>query len=348
MLNIYNTNKLKSITTDSIINDACISEAQWLRYLKDLSPLEEQRTIDRHLDNCPFCSDALEGALAVSVIDYETALNNNLLGKTNLQFMKLTTQLAQLPQIIQSWKFAAIAAGIIGTSAIGYQFFSPSNQVNTIAVVGTNDPQSSTDVLSQNVATTTEIAPTIKPIVDTKTLTKDVAVLAQTNEIVQNVVVAPQNDATIVKASETQAQVATSTEKTEEIITKPTKLPVTVTQSTNNTSEVAKPVVEKKTQEVAVPVEAKKPDDNVKGDFFVGHQMFQQKKFGESIPLLENAVNKAKLDNTEQNLAYWDLANAHIKKSNYAAAKKYCKLLIEGQSYYESKARDLLKTIEKK
>ena len=107
-------------------------------------------------------------------------------------------------------------------------------------------------------------------------------------------------------------------------------------------------VVDKKTQEVAVPVEAKKPDDNVKGDFFVGHQMFQQKKFGESIPLLENAVNKAKLDNTEQNLAYWDLANAHIKKSNYAAAKKYCKLLIEGQSYYESKARDLLKTIEKK
>jgi hypothetical protein len=47
-------------------NDNCLTPDQILRYVQDDTPAPEMRLIDRHLDICPMCTDAIEGAMQLS------------------------------------------------------------------------------------------------------------------------------------------------------------------------------------------------------------------------------------------------------------------------------------------
>ncbi len=56
---------------------ACLTETALLRYLQDDCTPLEARAIDRHVEHCPFCTDALEGLMSLSTLEIEMALGRN-------------------------------------------------------------------------------------------------------------------------------------------------------------------------------------------------------------------------------------------------------------------------------
>jgi TolA-binding protein len=57
-------------------NDNCLTPEKILRYLQDESSPAEMRAIDRHLDDCPMCSDAIEGAMALPISQLKESFTN--------------------------------------------------------------------------------------------------------------------------------------------------------------------------------------------------------------------------------------------------------------------------------
>ena len=56
-------------------DEDCLSQDQLSRYVQDECRLEEMRWIDRHLLNCPMCSDAVEGAMSSDMIDFQSVMS---------------------------------------------------------------------------------------------------------------------------------------------------------------------------------------------------------------------------------------------------------------------------------
>ena len=54
-------------------NDKCLTQEQILRYLRDECQPSEIRIIDKHLSQCPMCSDAVEGAMMLDTKELEFA-----------------------------------------------------------------------------------------------------------------------------------------------------------------------------------------------------------------------------------------------------------------------------------
>jgi hypothetical protein len=57
-------------------NDNCLTPDQILRYVQDDTLPVEMRLIDRHLDICPMCSDAIEGAMQLSPAQLNETFSN--------------------------------------------------------------------------------------------------------------------------------------------------------------------------------------------------------------------------------------------------------------------------------
>ncbi len=56
-------------------NDNCLTHEQIVRYMRDETTPTETRVIDRHIEKCPLCSDALEGVMAIGVDAYITDIH---------------------------------------------------------------------------------------------------------------------------------------------------------------------------------------------------------------------------------------------------------------------------------
>jgi hypothetical protein len=57
-------------------NDNCLTPEQTQRYLQDESSPAEMRAIDRHLEQCPLCSDALEGLMQLPTAQLKTSFSS--------------------------------------------------------------------------------------------------------------------------------------------------------------------------------------------------------------------------------------------------------------------------------
>ena len=57
-------------------NDNCLTQDQMLRYLRDETSAQDTRAIDRHLAQCPLCTDALEGAMQLPTEQLTQAFSN--------------------------------------------------------------------------------------------------------------------------------------------------------------------------------------------------------------------------------------------------------------------------------
>jgi FimV-like protein len=56
-------------------DEDCLSQDQLSRYVQEDCNLEEMRWIDRHLLNCPMCSDAVEGVMLSDLADFQSVMS---------------------------------------------------------------------------------------------------------------------------------------------------------------------------------------------------------------------------------------------------------------------------------
>jgi TolA-binding protein len=121
-------------------DEDCLSQDQLSRYIQEDCRLEEMRWIDRHLLNCPMCSDAVEGAMLSDMVDYqsvmsrlddkiETRVNTNW--ATPIETPRLTVVPSKRFSIGQYGLKWAAAAGLTGVMAIGVWQYSTQNVLNS-------------------------------------------------------------------------------------------------------------------------------------------------------------------------------------------------------------------------
>ena len=60
---------------NTVPDEKCITQDQFMRYLADQTSGEESKLIDRHINRCPMCADALEGAILVGGEHFSESLS---------------------------------------------------------------------------------------------------------------------------------------------------------------------------------------------------------------------------------------------------------------------------------
>jgi anti-sigma factor RsiW len=55
----------------TISSEQCLTEEQLLRYAEGAMTRDEERAVDRHIATCDMCSDAVEGAMMISIQDFK-------------------------------------------------------------------------------------------------------------------------------------------------------------------------------------------------------------------------------------------------------------------------------------
>jgi TolA-binding protein len=109
-------------------DEDCLSQDQLSRYVQEDCNLEEMRWIDRHLLNCPMCSDAVEGVMLSDMIDFQLVMSRveaKIDDKVNTTWTpKMDTPIVSIAPpkrftIGQRGLKWAAAAGLTGVIALG-------------------------------------------------------------------------------------------------------------------------------------------------------------------------------------------------------------------------------------
>ena len=119
-------------------NDNCLTPNQILRYLQDETSLLEMRGIDRHIEQCPMCSDAVEGAMALPTAELTQAFSR-IQTKISDKSALLTVEKRGMQVVHRSakryWLMGA-AASVALLVVVGFWFFQDEKQASK-AVVAT-------------------------------------------------------------------------------------------------------------------------------------------------------------------------------------------------------------------
>lgn len=119
-------------------NDNCLTPDQILRYLQDETSPVDMRGIDRHLAQCPFCSDAVEGAMTLPKAEL-TQVFSRIQTKISDNSALLTVERPVMRVVHRSakryWLMGAAASGALLVIA-GFWFFQNKNEASQ-AVVAT-------------------------------------------------------------------------------------------------------------------------------------------------------------------------------------------------------------------
>jgi hypothetical protein len=117
-------------------DEDCLSQDQLSRYVQDECRLEEMRWIDRHLLNCPMCSDAVEGAMLSDMTDFQSVMSRVEAKIDTKVQTNWATKVETAPMTVVSpkrfWigqrplKWAA-AAGLMGVMTMGIWQYSAQN-----------------------------------------------------------------------------------------------------------------------------------------------------------------------------------------------------------------------------
>jgi TolA-binding protein len=117
-------------------DEDCLSQDQLSRYVQDECRLEEMRWIDRHLLNCPMCSDAVEGAMLSDVTDFQSVMSRVEAKIDTKVQTNWVTQVETPPlTIVKPNRFLigqrplkwAAAAGLMGVMTLGVWQYSAQN-----------------------------------------------------------------------------------------------------------------------------------------------------------------------------------------------------------------------------
>ena len=124
----------------------CLDQAQLLRYVYDDCSPEETRTFDRHLDNCPLCSAAVEGLMSAKKEEVEQTLTNikhfidtKTNNKTNMLTIKQTNH--------KKWITWAAAASVVTVASALWLFTRPETSQQSSSPMATNGMADSTNTL---------------------------------------------------------------------------------------------------------------------------------------------------------------------------------------------------------
>jgi TolA-binding protein len=117
-------------------DEDCLSQDQLSRYVQDECRLEEMRWIDRHLLNCPMCSDAVEGAMLSDATDFQSVMSRVEAKIDTKVQTSWATQVETPPlTLVKPNRFLigqrplkwAAAAGLMGVMTLGVWQYSAQN-----------------------------------------------------------------------------------------------------------------------------------------------------------------------------------------------------------------------------
>jgi hypothetical protein len=138
----------------TVPNDNCLTHDEIVRYMRDETTPTETRVIDRHIERCPLCSDAMEGVMAIGVDAYVTDIHriNTKLETENIK-TTLETQPLKVSHINpKRYWLIGIAASVAALLTAGVWF---NNQDSKTEVKG--------DMAAQEVMMDNATAATIPP-----------------------------------------------------------------------------------------------------------------------------------------------------------------------------------------
>ncbi len=144
-----------------------LTEEDIRQYVQDEMPRADVRRVDAHLEECPLCSDAIEGAMTLQAADFEQVMAS-LENKIEAKYIPQPYQIHAVKRF-SVWRWAS-AAAILVASGVGLWFFSQSNP-------SVNEPSQAV-VVAPTVPIPTEIQ-TPQPTISTPILEKKEAVLAE-------------------------------------------------------------------------------------------------------------------------------------------------------------------------
>jgi anti-sigma factor RsiW len=159
-------------------NDNCLTPEKILRYLQDETSPAEMRAIDRHIEQCPLCSDALEGLMHIPTAQLKTSfssiqtkisheIDKNLIEKPVMQVVHSTTK--------RYWLMGA-AASFALFAIVGVWFFQPKTNENK--AVAAAEPTIENTISSISIDTMASANYAVSDSKDTKTEDKAIEKVA--------------------------------------------------------------------------------------------------------------------------------------------------------------------------
>lgn len=289
----------------------CLDQAQLLRYVYDECSPEEARIFDRHLDNCPLCSAAVEGLMSAEKEEVEQTLTNikhfidtKTNNKTNMLTIKQTTN--------KKWITWAAAASVVTVASALWLFTRPETLQQSSSSMATNGLIDSTNTL---LAAQTNISDTVNNKNVLQDSLKNVAATAIDSNNVQDVA---------------DADVATHTEATPTPTPAPTPspsvnvIPAEKTLAAENAKEDYGFKLEKAPASESDAVSGMKPPPppSPPAAAIPAEAVTKKQSSNTSItPSVANSSQKARIEKTlESDEKVYEAGLAFYKNGSYAAA----------------------------
>jgi TolA-binding protein len=336
--------------TIQLPSENCLSDAQLLRYLKDECPKTEQRGIDKHLDKCAFCSDAVQGAILLPISEFENKMNRENILQA---FTKKTLWLAKPSAKV--WIGLTTAASIAAIAFVTNQYWSnntaaTSPTVVTTPVIDNAQNQNTAPIASTDVVALTEIAKT--KTAESQTKANNTTIISSGNTISNASAVGEAAPVTVaaydVKKLEDAAASAAPAmdkmasspmEKAKDIQVAAAKknMPETYPSAAQNSTQMSQNSGYTYSDNDGVS----DSDDSNSRSYNIGLQMYYAKKYKEAIATLEKFQGE-RGTKAEKQKANWFLANAYLSVGNTPRAKQLLENIANGGGTYSEQAKKTL------
>lgn len=336
-------------------SENCLSATQLSQYLKDECSHQEHRKIDLHLDQCAFCSDAVQGAITLPLSEFENMMNRESILQ---EISKKTLWLANPTTKI--WVGVSAAASIAAIVLLTNNFFGnkptqqptadntsvPTQIIDNQAIVADNSvtqnpndaklaAEKTTNAKTADEQTTTNEIVT-QGNVSTASSLETVVVPVPTTVVVQPQVVAAQKD---VAVGEDKTETYKKNTRTAEAL--PSPVMNSNVQVSNNTQMSTYSDASAKSDNDDVD----NGDDSNSRSYNIGMQMYYAKRYQEAIKTFEKFAGE-KGTKSEKQKAAWFLANAHLSVGNTPRAKQLLENIANGGGTYSNNAKTTLEKIQ--
>jgi TolA-binding protein len=339
--------------TIKLPSENCLSDAQLLRYLKDECSQQEQRGIDKHLDKCAFCSDAVQGAINLPILEFENSMNRESILQA---FTKKTLWLAKPSAKV--WIGLTTAASIAAIVFVTNNFWNNNSTVAAPSVATTptidnnqsqtpiaaNDAIPVTDAAKAKVTETTQKTGNSSTTLGGELAATTTSVLnASGSTTISTYEVNKLEDAAAPSAPAMEKEGQSAMERAKDIPV------VTVATAKKNMPETYPSPAQNSTQmsqnnngyNYSDNDGVTDNDDSNSRSYNIGLQMYYAKKYKEAIVTLEKFQGE-RGTKAEKQKANWFLANAYLSVGNTPRAKQLLENIANGGGTYSEQAKKTL------
>ncbi len=335
-------------------SENCLSDAQLLRYLKDECSLQEQRGIDKHIDKCAFCSDAVQGAINLPIIEFENKMNReNILQAITKKTLWLAKPSAKV------WIGLTTAASIAAIFFVSNNYWNAGSKIVAPTTVVSTTNSENTD--NQSPMASADAIPVVE---NAKAKTQEATTLTTTGSVSSTITTGATTTITGYDQANAGGTYNVDVKKLEDVATPSAPAMENVGGSTMERAKDIPPVVviaEKKSKADVYPSAQNNTqmsqnsngynysdndnvndnDDSNSKSYNIGLQMYYAKKYKEAIVTLEKFQNE-RGTKAEKQKASWFLANAYLSVGNTPRAKQLLENIANGGGTYSEQAKKAL------